>query len=284
MKSLVAVGLSVTALVLLAYASALHGGPFGVNDDYQYLQRVYTGTFDPAHNEQTGMGRPAAAWMLEAAYLLCAGSVGNLVYLRLAGVAGVALLAVALYRTLRRSGQGERAALAVAAAVAFSPASGVYAAWAAAFLSPYALILCLLAGSLLQGRAAGPARRRLRAAGAAGLILLACTLWQAAAPLALLAGFAEAWRRSERGEPLRAAIRSSRLPSAWMIVGATVLVYLLGQRLVALLAGSTARGWHGCRSRRIGAPKSGCSGSCSVRVSRRGRVCTPRPGNGRWPA
>ena len=246
MKSLVAVGLGLSLAVLFAYASVLHGGPFGVNDDYQYLQRVYTGTFDPAHNEQTGMGRPAAAWMLEAAYLLCYGSVGNLVYLRLAGLAGIVLFAAALCQTLRRFGQGEKAALAMVACVAFSPACGVYAAWAAAFLSPYALTLCLLAGSLLQGRAAGPARRWLRAAGASGLILLACTLWQAAAPMALLAGFAEVWRRSERGEPLGAAIRSSRLPSAWMIVGATVLVYLLGQRLVVLL------GWvHGAGLERM---------------------------------
>ena len=235
MKSLVVAGLGLALIVLLAYTSVLASGPFGVNDDYQYLQRVYTGTFAPAHNEQVGMGRPAASWLIEAAYLLCDGSVSHLVYIRLAALAGIALFATFLYRTLRRADQEEWVAFTVAACVALSPACGVYAAWAAAFLSPYALALSLLAGSWLQGRADDPAGRGRRRVGAALCLLLACCLWQAAVPVALLAGFAEVWRRSERGEPLRAAIRASRLLSAWSIMAATVLVYLLGQRLVAFL-------------------------------------------------
>ena len=235
MKFHVVTGLGLALIVLLAYASVLTGGPFGVNDDYQYLQRVYTGTFDPAHNEQVGMGRPVASWLIEAAYLLCRGSVSRLVYIRLAALAGVALFAMILYRTLRRADQGRKAAFTVAACAALSPASGVYAAWGAAFLSPYALTLSLLAGSWLQGRADAPAGRWRRGVGAASFLLLACCLWQAAVPMALLAGFAEVWRRSEQGEPLRAAVRSSRLLSAWTIVAATVLVYLLGQRLAVFL-------------------------------------------------
>ena len=138
MKAVSAPGLILFAAVVLVYSSVFLGGAFGVNDDYQYLQRVYTGTFDPAHNEQTGMGRQAAAWMLNAGYRLCAGSVANLVYLRLAALAGIVLFAVVLYGTVRRAGQERGTALATALCVAFSPACGVYAGWAAAFLCPYA--------------------------------------------------------------------------------------------------------------------------------------------------
>ena len=112
MRFRLVLGLPIILAVLLVYAGVLLSGPFGYNDDYQYLQRVYVGTFDPAHNEQTGMGRPIASWMIETAYGLCFGSVHNLVYLRLVSVAGIALLTLTLCQTLRRAGQGPKTALA----------------------------------------------------------------------------------------------------------------------------------------------------------------------------
>ena len=224
-------GLIAMLAVLLVYAGVLVSGPFGYNDDYQYLQRVYAGTFDPAHNEQVGMGRPAASWMIEAAYSLCGGSVRNLVYLRLVTLAGIAWLSLTLYRTLRRNGQGGTAALAVTAGVAFSPACGVYAAWAAAFLSPYALTFCLLSGSLLEPRPGGRAGRWRRRTGAWLLVLLSCCLWQAAAPMVLLPTFAGLWRRVKEGASWRAACRQGEVLSAWIVVGAALATYLLGQRL-----------------------------------------------------
>ena len=230
-------GLPVILAVLLVYAGVLLSGPFGYNDDYQYLQRVYSGTFDPAHNEQIGMGRPAASWLIEAAYGLCLGSVRNLVYLRLASVVGLTLLTVALCRTLRRAGQGEKTALAVALSVAFSPACGVYAAWAAAFLSPYALLLCLLAGLLLEPRATHQARRWWRRLSAVLLIVLSCCLWQAAAPMALFVGFVGTWRRVKEGEPFRTAVRSSGVLPAWGIVGTSLAFYLLTDHLAMRFAG-----------------------------------------------
>ena len=235
MKLFVALGLALTVAVVLVYASVFCRGAYGVNDDYQYLQRVYTGTFDPAHNEQTAMGRPTASWLLAAAYASCDGSVRRLVYLRLVALAGIILFVLTLYASLQRAGQSGRAALTVALCVAFSPACGVYAAWVAAILSPYALTLCLLAGLLLERRARDATTPWLRWTGAALLLLLACTLWQAAAPMALLAGFTATWHRCEQGEPLPSAVRASGALPAWIIVGATLVAYLLGQRLAAHL-------------------------------------------------
>ena len=254
MKSLVALSLSVAVLIVLVYASVVCSGTYGVNDDYQYLQRVYTGTFDPAHNEQMAMGRPAASWLLAAAYASCDGSVRRLVYLRLVALAGVVLFVLALFATLRRAGLAGWTALTVALCVAFSPACGVYAAWVAAFLSPYALTLCLIAGSMLERRVSDSATPWLRWLGASLLILLGCTLWQAAAPMALLPGFAAVWHRSEQGEPLKTAVRASGALSAWIIVGTTLVLYLLGQRLAAHLGWihgvglermTLATNWHG---------------------------------------
>ena len=133
-------------------------------------------------------------------------------------------------------------ALAVALCVAFSPACGVYAAWAAAFLSPYALLLCLLAGSLLEPPAVHKARRWWRWLVASLLILLSCCLWQAAAPMALLVGFVSMWRRVKEGESLPAAVRSSGVLSSWGIVGATIVLYLLGEHLAMRFAGGNPSG------------------------------------------
>ena len=178
------------------------------------------------------MGRPAAAWALNAAYALCRGSVGRLVYLRLAALIGIILLALTSTGPCAGPARAKKAALAVAACVALSPACGVYAAWGGRVSFPLLLILCLLAGSLLQRRGDDPLKRRLRMAAAASFLLLACTLWQAAVPMALLAGFADLWRRFVRGESLRAALKTGGQLSSWMIVAATALTYLLGHRLL----------------------------------------------------
>ncbi len=246
MKSPLVLAVALATAILLVYSSVYCSGTFGVNDDYQYLQRVYTGTFDPAHNEQNGMGRQAAAWLLDAGYALCAGSVGNLVRLRLISLVGICLFSTALYRIFRRAGQDQTMALTATLCVAFSPACGVYAAWGAAVLSPYALTLCLLAGRWLQELPADRRWRWLRCAAAAGLILLACSMWQAAAPIALFAAFADAWNRSRPGAPAMAAVKTRSLPSAGMIVGGSVVAYLLAERLAVRL------GWvHGSGLERL---------------------------------
>ena len=200
-------------LLLFAYGSVLTRGPFGINDDYQYLYRVHAGTFDPAHNEQTGMGRPLASWGFEAAYALCGGQVARLLWLRAFALAGIGLFSWTLFSTLRALRCSRVTAGTVAALVALSPACGVYAAWAAAMFSPYALAAALFAGRLLLG----PADWRRDVAG--GLLLVAaCAVWQAAAPLALFPALAEAWQ-----PPVVTNKKSWWRP--WLVCGIAAAVY-----------------------------------------------------------
>ncbi len=200
-------------LLLFTYGSVLTSGPFGINDDYQYLYRVHVGTFDPAHNEQTGMGRPVASWGFEIAYGLCDGKVARLVWLRAFALAGVGLFAWTLFRTLLGLRYSPVFAGTVAAVVAFSPACGVYAAWTAAMFSPYALTMALLAGILLNGRT------NWRRDAAGGLLLVvACTVWQAAAPLALFPTLAQAWQSPDTTD-------RKRWWRPWLVCGLAVVFY-----------------------------------------------------------
>ena len=221
------------SLLLFAYGSVLTRGPFGINDDYQYLYRVHAGTFDPARNEQTGMGRPVASWGFEAAYTFCDGEVARLVWLRAFALAGVGLFAWTLYGTLRALRYGRSFAGTVAALVALSPATGVYVAWTAGMFSPYALTAALLAGRLL----AGPADWRRDVAG--GLLLVAaCLVWQAAASLALFPTLADAWQTP-------AAARKKPWWRPWLVCGVAAAAYVsvcwLTYRLGSVSAANTER-------------------------------------------
>lgn len=214
-------------VIAVAYASVYCVGPYGFNDDYQYLHRTYLGIFDPAHNEQAGMGRPAAAWMLDIGFTLCDGLVGNLVFLRLVSIAGTILFALVLNRGLLRAGYAPGFALSVALLVALSPAFGVYAAWAAAFPSPCALVLCLLAGQLLEGSNEHGSLPWLRCVGAFLLVVLGCSIWQAAAPISLFIGFSSAWRRPDAFSAAGRGARTHRHWLAWTILGLSAFSYLL---------------------------------------------------------
>lgn len=201
------------ALLLFAYGSVLTRGPFGINDDYQYLHRVHAGTFDPAHNEQTGMGRQVASWGFQLAYGFCDGKVARLVWLRAFALVGIGTFTWTLFSTLRALHYSRISAGTVAALVALSPACGIYAAWTAAMFSPYALTLALLAGRLLHA----PADWRRDVAG--GLLLVAaCAVWQAAAPMALFPTLAGAWRTS-------GAASDKRWWRAWLVCGLAAVFY-----------------------------------------------------------
>lgn len=207
------------ALLFAAYGPVLTRGPYGINDDYQYLYRTHAGGFDPGHNELMGMGRPVMAWGVQVVYGLCGGKVASLVWLRVLAVVAVGVFAWMLFRVLAGSGYGQGFALTVAALAALTPACGVYTAWAAGMFAPWALCCALGAGWLLIVRRAG--WRRDLTAGC--LIVLACGNWQAAAPLAMFPVLAQAWARTgERRESFPAAPPWWR---PWLVGGIAVACY-----------------------------------------------------------
>ena len=204
--------LGTVVLLFAAYGPVLTRGPFGVNDDYQYLYRTHAGTFDPGHNELMGMGRPVLAWGDGVAYGLCAGKVARLVWLRTLSLVGVGVFAWGLFRVLAGLGYGRGFAATVAALVALTPASGVFAGFAAAMFAPWALAGALAAGSLLV-TARGNWRREL----AAGVLIVAvCATWQAAAPMVVFPVLFDAWQSDER---------SASWWRPWLAAGLAVGVY-----------------------------------------------------------
>ena len=225
------------ALLFVAYGHVLTCGPYGINDDYQYLTRTQARNFDPGHNELMGMGRPVMAWGVQAAYGLCAGNVPHLVWLRLAALVGVGGFAALLFRVLADLGYGRSFALTVAALVALTPACGVYAAWAAGAFAPWALC-CALGGGWLLVRPRVGWRSNLAAG---GLVVLACANWQAAAPMAMFPALADAWTHTD-GRRRSSAARWWR---PWLVgalaVGCYGVFCVLMARYGAVNAGGVTR-------------------------------------------
>ena len=196
--SALAFAIGAAVVLFAAYGHVLTRGPFGINDDYQFLYRTQSGGFDPWHNELMGMGRPINSWGVQLAYAPCAGRVARLVWLRAATVVGVGVFAWMLFRVLAGLRYGRGFAATVAALVVLTPACGVYAAYASGVFVPLALCCALGGGSLLVG----PRRGWRREVAAGVLIVLACANWQAAVPLAMFPALVDAWARTgERRGP-----------------------------------------------------------------------------------
>ncbi len=126
--------------------------------------------------------------------------------------------------------------------VTLSPAFGVYAAWAASFLSPYALTLCLTAGLWLEGSPSERFPFWARCLGAVILILIACTIWQAAAPMALFMGFASAWRRRGVNEGGKFLLFLPGVLTPLLVLGASAAFYLIAHHFAVNLGWLSANG------------------------------------------
>ena len=177
------------AAFLLIYAPALVV-PYGYADDYYYLGRALRGTLSSPLTAQVEWGRPTLALLLDVAYSLMR-DVGDLRYLRLAGVLGVALLAWLLYRALLTAGLDRLQALLAPLFICAMPSFQVYVAWA---IDAVALYAAALSGAalLIADRALDRWQTRQRprrwqplvlGLGAIGLFVLGLTLYQPTAML-----------------------------------------------------------------------------------------------------
>jgi hypothetical protein len=171
----------------LAYIAALVV-PYAFADDYSYLGDKFLGTLwekDLIHQIQ--WGRPTMEFLLQVAFGLMR-DIGDLRYLRLVGVIGVALLAWMLYRALLAAGLTRVRALLAPFFICAMPPFQVYVGFAVTAVTVFATLLggaaLLMADRALDTwQAAAPLRRQplLLGLGAIALFTLGLSLYPPAA-------------------------------------------------------------------------------------------------------
>ena len=133
--------------LLLCYSAVLVA-PYGFYDDYTDLSDSFHGRTWPVV-KRIMHGRPTYA-LLEGLSLPYLSSIGDLRYLRLLGVVGLALLAWSVYRRLVCVQWGSYQALCISIIMCMLPPFQVYAAWAATAFYPFAAVISGVAFSLAQ--------------------------------------------------------------------------------------------------------------------------------------
>lgn len=160
---------------LLASAPAI-GFTYGLTDDYGLLLKARTGAFTLLQNPFAYLGRPVAGFLLVPALQL-AGTVDNLAWLRLAGLAGVLCYALLQDHLLARAGWRSAPRILAGTLTVSSPAALAWSGWAACFPYAWGAVLGLLAGCLTTPLGSTkPGRRRTGVRAGAALILLVASL------------------------------------------------------------------------------------------------------------
>jgi hypothetical protein len=174
--SRLAAALVVLVLLAVYWPTVFH--EYGFRDDYAHLREARE---IPGHliRFTASYGRPVYGTLLVASVGSLHGEVANLQWLRLASVALLALLAIALARLLRRSGWTPAESTAVGLSIALLPAAQIIVGWSIAW--PIALALVLALGGYAATRsalAASSGARPGRWAGGFVLYLIAGLIYQ----------------------------------------------------------------------------------------------------------
>ncbi len=168
------------AILGLCYTSVLLT-PYGFTDDYAILsERLQGQTW--VMKQTMAAGRPMYAVLLSATFSSIH-AIGDLRYIRCAGVVGIAVLAWRIYRTLKLAGWRQEQAFLLSLIIVMMPAFQVYAAWATTAFYLGAALVASVAFTLAERACTAsraPEQWRL-AAGASFLILVALTIHQSAA-------------------------------------------------------------------------------------------------------
>ena len=126
-------------------------------------------------------GRPLAGLLTAWSYT-AAGGIDALQFVRLAGVVGIAAVALQLHWTLVRSGFGRALAALIAVLVCSMPAFQLTAAWTVLFHTPLAMLLAGGASVLAAAAIDAPHRlRNVRMIGATAMLLASLMIYQPAA-------------------------------------------------------------------------------------------------------
>lgn len=224
---------ALAGVIVLAYVAVLARN-YAFVDDWLLLQEGLTRS-EQIFDHSIATGRPLSA-LIGAAVTAASPDVGDLRWLRLVGVLGIAGVGVVVALLLRSTGVRRPRALATAAVVCALPAYQVVAAWASLFVAPLAVLLALGAGLLLPDRLG---RRTLaRAALALLLLVSSMTIYQPAAMCFWLVPLAVVLERRlrDRRQVLLAALSFGAVFTAAAVAG-----------LVALKVGTAVEGVPGNR-------------------------------------
>ena len=166
-------------LFLACHASVLTSD-YGFTDDYADLAEGPSGW----HIEKKVLeGRPLFALWSKSIHYAATG-VGDLRWVRLAGIFGISLLAYSVFRLFVRSGRRRFQSFCVAAIMCSALPFQVHAAWATAALFPFAAFVSGLAFRLGE-RASGSTRPREKWPLAAGAVLVLAAALMIYQPVAM---------------------------------------------------------------------------------------------------
>lgn len=168
-----AIALLLFALPLATYWNTTFHD-FGLRDDYANLREAEEEPgkivkFTASH------ARPIYGVLLQYSFAPI-DSIEQLEWLRLAGVAGLGLVAAALFGLLRRLGWPLPAAAFTAAMLPLMPAAQIVAGWATAW--PYTVAALLALGGFAVAEGGDPEQRRFRRIGAALLVAISALTYQ----------------------------------------------------------------------------------------------------------
>ena len=168
------------AVFLTVYAPVLVTS-YAFYDDYADLAAALQGDISGTVNKKIAEGRPLSALLTSS--LTVARDIGDLRYVRLLGIVGIAALAWGVFRLLVRIGWSPVRSFFVCVILCTTLPFQVYAAWAIAAFNVFAALASGLA--FVMGERAfdeqKPLPKWLLAAGASLVLLVALTIYQPAA-------------------------------------------------------------------------------------------------------
>lgn len=170
--SVLRIFLAYAAAFTLVYSPVLFTS-YGFIDDYFQLASALQGATALGMRQHMSFGRPLQGLLIVNSFALMR-DVGDIRWLRLVGILGIALLAWLLNRMLAMAGRGTLTALLVPLAIGMTLPFQVWAAWAMCAYFPYAAAIAGAAYLAVEAALRAHTRsRRLGFAGAAVFLLVA---------------------------------------------------------------------------------------------------------------
>lgn len=162
------------AAFVLVYSPALFTS-YGFIDDYFQLASALQGATALGIRQHISFGRPLQGVLIVSSFSLMR-DVGDIRWLRLVGIVGIAVLAWLLHRVLAASGRGPVTALLLPLVIGLTLPMQVWAAWAICAFFPYAAAIAGAAYLAVEAALRATSRRATCGLFAAAVFLLIASL------------------------------------------------------------------------------------------------------------